>query len=95
MSIAQLAGIRRPFTFLTLAPVHSQPSSPPQSPELSATATSTPVSPPLLPADALGPVAKAGHRSSSVSSVGDKQRFLRLLPVLYGDQPGDDFAIED
>ena len=95
MSTAQLAGIRRPYTFLTLTPVHSQPPSGPGTPETYATPNSALITPPLLPADALGPVAGTGHRSSSVSSVGDKQRFLRLLPVLYGNQPGDDFAIED
>jgi hypothetical protein len=80
---AQAAGIRRPSTFLSLAPVSSE-SYPKSAPEVDA---SVPISPPLSPVQ---------HRSSSVSSVGEKQRFLKLGPVFWGGVPGqDDFAVEE
>ncbi|KAA8910780.1 hypothetical protein FN846DRAFT_774767 [Sphaerosporella brunnea] len=98
---AQIAGIRRPSTFLTLVPVQSAsyPKAPPKSPELPTAAIPAaiydvaPISPPLSPTEAeLKPV----RRASSISSVGDKQRFLKLNPVFWGGIPGeDDFAIED
>jgi hypothetical protein len=100
---AQAAGIRRPSTFLTLVPVQSAsyPKAPPKSPEMPTAAFPAavfdvaPLSPPLSPTDLeLKPV--PGRRASTASSVGDKQRFLKLGPVFWGGIPGeDDFAMED
>ncbi|KAF8539396.1 hypothetical protein BDD12DRAFT_805375 [Trichophaea hybrida] len=103
-SNAQAAGIRRPSTFLSLAPVKSSSypkAPPPQSPQVvpavvpASVLEVAPISPALSPSDTelkLVPV----HRTSSVSSVGDKQRFLKLGPVFWGGIPGEnDFAIED
>jgi hypothetical protein len=102
-SIAQTAGIRRPSTFLKLVPVQSAsyPKVPLKSPELAPSAIPSsilevaPMSPPLSPTDSeLKP--SPIRRASSVSSVSDKQRFLKLGPVFWGGVPGeDDFAIED
>jgi hypothetical protein len=98
---AQAAGIMRPSTFLTLAPVSSSsyPKAPPKSPELvpsavpSAVLEVAPISPSLSPTDTeLKPVPV--HRTNSVSSVSDKNRFLKLGPVFWGGIPGEnDYAI--
>jgi hypothetical protein len=106
---AVIAGIRRPHTFLCLAPVHSAsfPKAP-QSPAMSpATITAEPSIATAMEESILPPPAspttelkhKAVHRSSSSASAvsaTDKQRFLKLGPVHWGGNIGDDdYAIED
>lgn len=90
--------IRKPTGFLSLAPVHSSsfPKSPSLSPitgALSAVVDASPLSPPP------SPLQKAIHRSSSTSSVNsvtEKRRFLKLGPVHWGGAIGEnDYAIED
>jgi len=94
--------IQRPATFLSLAPVQSAsypkaPASPaaksPVESSLTAAATETP-----KPADNIitEPSAQfTARRHSSTSSVGS-QRFLKLGPVHWGGNSGeDDYAIEE
>ena len=94
-STAQKAGLRRPVTFLTLSPVHSEsfPKAP-QSPELA---------PVAVPAASVAQVVSAPgsptelkiHRNSSSASVSEKKRFLKLGPVFWGGNVGeDDYALE-
>ncbi|KAH0606632.1 uncharacterized protein H6S33_003466 [Morchella sextelata] len=94
--------IRKPTTFLCLAPVHSAsfPKQQPQSPKMSPitstameTAVESPVGSPLLLPQT------SSHRRSSTSSIGsatEKRRFLKLGPVFWGGAIGEnDYAIED
>lgn len=94
--------IQRPLTFLSLAPVQSAsypkaPASPvtksPVESNLAAAATETP-----KPVDNIitGPTVQfTARRHSSTSSVGS-QRFLKLGPVHWGGNTGDDdYAIEE
>lgn len=89
--------IKRPLTFLSLAPVHSD--SYPKTPA-SPTAKS-PVEAPVAvekiekPTDTIitAPVSATARRHSSTSSVGS-HRFLRLGPI-HGNGDSDDFAIEE
>lgn len=109
INTAAAAGIRRPSTFLSLAPVRSEsyPTAPITSPTISATLNVEPVESDvqLHVCDKCGskiappsPEVKP-RRSSSISSTlsaGQKQRFLKLGPVHWGGIPGeDDYAIED
>lgn len=88
--------IKRPLTFLSLAPVHSD--SYPKTPA-SPTAKSpveAPVAVEKVDTVITGPVVSAtARRHSSTSSVGS-QRFLRLGPIHgNGDPSVDDYAIEE
>ncbi|PWW76432.1 hypothetical protein C7212DRAFT_186916 [Tuber magnatum] len=89
--------IRKPTGFLALGPVHST-SFPkvPTSPKLSPTTAAIDA---VVDAPPLSPTQKAIHRSSSTSSVGsltEKRRFLKLGPVHWGGAIGEnDYAIED
>ncbi|KAF8474271.1 hypothetical protein BDZ91DRAFT_789894 [Kalaharituber pfeilii] len=92
--------IKRPETFLSLAPVHSD--SYPKSP--TSPTTKSPVESNLTaavstakPADNIitAPVVPStARRHSSTSSIGS-QRFLKLGPVHWGADNGDDYAIEE
>ncbi|KAL7269699.1 hypothetical protein RUND412_007622 [Rhizina undulata] len=91
--------IRSPTAFLCLAPVHSEtfPKAP-VSPRLAPTAGSSIAAimeVPLSPLEKPTPT----HRRSSTSSIGsvnEKRRFLKLGPVHWGGAVGEnDYAIED
>jgi len=85
--------IQRPVTFLSLAPVQS--ASYPKAPQSPVAATTTEAA---KPADNIitGPSAQfTSRRHSSTSSIGS-QRFLKLGPVHWGGNSGeDDYAIEE
>ncbi|KAL0632879.1 hypothetical protein Q9L58_008254 [Maublancomyces gigas] len=93
------SSFRKPTTFLCLAPVHS--ASFPKQPESSKSATTTNTgsavdSPP--PSPMIRPASIRNRRSStsSIGSVNEKRRFLKLGPVFWGGAIGeDDYAIED
>lgn len=93
------AAIRRPTTFLCLAPVHS--TSFPKQPESSKPATATNAgsaveSPPPSPMIRPSSIRNRRSSTSSIGSVNEKRRFLKLGPVFYGGAIGeDDYAIED
>jgi hypothetical protein len=89
--------IRKPEGFLSLAPVHSETFPKPSvSPKLSPT---TVVADAVIDSPPSTPIHKPMHRSSSTSSVGsvaEKRRFLKLGPVHWGGAIGEnDYAIED
>jgi len=88
---APRAHIQRPLTFLSLAPVQS--ASYPKAPASPVGAATT-----AKPADNIitGPPAQfTARRHSSTSSIGS-QRFLKLGPVHWGGNSGeDDYAIEE
>lgn len=88
--------IQRPITFLSLAPVQS--ASYPKAPQSPVAAAAPAATEAAKPADNIitGPSAQfTSRRHSSTSSIGS-QRFLKLGPVHWGGNSGeDDYAIEE
>lgn len=89
---AAAAGIRRPSTFLSLAPVQSETYSN-LAEQSSASPTASKIAPPSPEIKAV-PADTRSERSNSVASESGKQRFLKLGPVFYA-TTDDGYALED
>ncbi|TGZ83518.1 hypothetical protein EX30DRAFT_83866 [Ascodesmis nigricans] len=86
--------IRRPSTFLTLAPVRSESYPKPPATEHFCHHCGSKIAP---PSPEVRPSARRSSVSSTTSSNGEKKyRFLKLGPVHWGGVPGDDdYSLED